>query len=242
MKKLSVILPCYNEKQNIRRTIEEVKKFSKLNPDYNFIFVDDGSKDETKKILEEEIKKAGNKSIKLISYAENKGKGNAVKMGVMNAEGDCICFTDSDLAYSLEHLKLLKEKLETCDIAIGVRGLAKQGVENVPLSRKIIGNTFNLFSRILLGLKFKDMQAGLKGFRKEAAKRLFEKQKIEGWAFDTEILYLAKKHGYKIKEVPAFVSNNDSYKTSKIKVIRDSTKMLLAIMGIKLNDILGRYD
>ena len=86
------------------------------------------------------------------------------------------------------------------------------------------------------------MQAGIKGFRKEAARKLFAKQKIEGWSFDTELLYLANKNNYKVDEMPAELSDNNSYNYSKVKIVRDSAKMFFSLLKIKLNDITGKYD
>jgi len=241
MKKISVILPCYNEEKRIESTLKATVEFSKKNPNYEFIFVDDGSRDKTAEILNKKIVKMRGNKIKLISYKKNMGKGYAVKIGVASAEGDYICFTDSDLAYSLEHLKTMEKMLERCDIVIGRRGLASENIKNIPTLRRIIGIGYNLFSRAILNLNYKDMQAGIKGFRKEAAKKLFQKQIIKGWSFDTEVLYLAQKNGYKIREMPAKISNNDSYKTSKVKIVRDSIKMFLSLLKIRLNDAIGKY-
>ena len=241
MGKVSVILPIYNEEKKIRETFNEVSKFSEKNEDYTFIFVDDGSKDNTNKILRE-LMNQSNKNIKLVSYINNSGKGYAIKTGIKYANGDYICFTDGDLAYSLDHLKLMNEKLKYFDMVLGKRGLVSDNIHNIKKIRKIFGKTFNTFSKFILGIGFDDTQAGLKGFKGDIAKKLFSKQKIKGFSFDAEIIYLAKKYNYKILEIPARVSNGHSYKISKVNLFKDSIKMFFSLLEIRLNNLLGKYD
>lgn len=240
--KVSVILPVYNESKYISKIFDEILNFSKKNENFDFIFVDDGSRDNTKIILQERIANSKNKKIKLLSYSPNKGKGYAVKKGVEVAEGEHICFTDGDLAYSLEYLKKFSEKLNENDIVIGWRAPFSENLKNTKAIRKLAGKTFNFISRTILQLTYTDMQAGIKGFRKQVAKYLFSKNKINGWSFDTEILFLSIKKGYPIFEFPVKISDSNLKVNSQVKLFRDSIKMFLSLLKIRFNYLLGKYE
>lgn len=194
MMKIAVILPVYNEANCIEQTFDTILEFSQKNHAYNFIIVNDGSTDNTLQIIENQLKAFPTHHIKLISYSNRKGKGYAVKKGgECCTDADCMCFLDGDLAYSLEHLEPLVEKLEKFDVVIGCRNLDRENFRNLTLLRKISGKIFNLISRSILNLKYKDMQAGLKGFKKIPAQEIFKRQTLSGFSFDAELLFLAKK-------------------------------------------------
>ena len=233
MKEVSIVLPVYNESADIRTTFEAVRGFSIQHPSYRFIFVNDGSTDETKWILESQIEKTKTASIELVSYENCRGKGWAVKQGVELADGEYVCFIDGDLAYSLDHLEALVDKLQVCDVAIGCRNLAPMNLKDVEPFRRLSGKIFNWISRKILNLNFRDMQAGLKGFRVAIAHDLFRSQKVMGFAFDAELLYLARQKGYLIGEIPAFVSKNHKQKVSKVNILKDSVKMFISLISIR---------
>ncbi|OGJ15884.1 hypothetical protein A3K73_01840 [Candidatus Pacearchaeota archaeon RBG_13_36_9] len=235
---MTVILPVYNEEKNLNGSLLKVISFSKQNPEYEFLFVDDGSTDNTKQILKN-LK--NNKKVFYISYFPNVGKGYAVKKGVEFAKGEYVAFTDGDLAYSLNHLNLLKKELLSYEVIIGCRDLLKENKKTVSLRRKIIGKSFNFLIRGFLKMPFKDTQAGLKGFRNKIAKELFRNQKINGWAFDVELIYKAIKKGYKITQIPAKVSESHIKKRTKVKLLKDSAKMFFSLIKIKSADLLGKY-
>lgn len=238
-KETSVIIPVYNEESNVAGTIKKVLEFSAKEPDFNFIFVNDGSVDRTLEILKSEV---GEKErIKILSYNPNRGKGFAIKRGVEYVNSDYVVFIDGDLAYSLDNLVLMRELLEKNDVVIGSRALCEENATQLTMARKIFGKGFNFLSRTILGLKYRDMQAGIKGFRKEVAKELFKLQKIRGFAFDVEIIYIGKKKNYSIKEMSVRVSENHQLKKSKVNLIRDSFKMFFNLIGIRLNDLAGKY-
>lgn len=239
--RVSVILPVYNEQACIRRTFEAIVQYSIEHPDFTFIFVNDGSSDRTKQILATGIHLVKPPHIHLISYHPRAGKGYAIRRGVEYAEGDLICYLDSDLAYSLDHLDLLVEKLRYYDIVIGSRNLTSNE-KDLKLSRKIAGKVFNFLCRKILNLKLRDTQAGLKGFRANVAKNLFARQELTGFSFDVELIYLAKKCGYSIVEIPARVSDKHQKKASKVNLLQDSIRMLLDLLKIRFNDQLGRYQ
>ena len=242
MMKIAVILPVYNEANCIEQTFDKILEFSRKNHAYSFIIVNDGSTDDTLKIIENQLTTFPTHHIKLISYNDRQGKGYAVKKGSQDVDADCICFMDGDLAYSLEHLELLVEKLEKFDIVIGCRNLDRENFRNLTLIRKISGKIFNFISRKILDLPYRDMQAGLKGFQKIAAQELFKQQTITGFSFDAELLFLAKKKGYTIGEIPARVSEQHLYKTSQVNIVKDSLKMFSCLLRIRYNNCAGNYE
>jgi glycosyltransferase involved in cell wall biosynthesis len=239
---VSVILPIYNEVECIEQTFDAVLNYAKEHPAYQFIFVNDGSSDRTQELLEKKLGATEAEQIRLISYHDRRGKGHAVKIGVECAEGTYICFIDGDLAYSLDHIDLLIEKLDRSDLVIGSRGLARRQIVGLRLSRRVAGKVFNILSNLILGLHYRDMQAGLKGFRKWVAQDLFRKQRLDGFSFDVELIYLAKKEGYRISEIPAIVSDDHGKKTSQVKLVQDSMQMFFDLLIIRFNDILGHYE
>jgi dolichyl-phosphate beta-glucosyltransferase len=236
-----VILPVYNEQACIGTTFEAIRGYLYTHPNYRFVFVNDGSTDRTREILTGAIKAAQDPRLQLMSYSPRGGKGYAIKVGMEQAQGDFLCYLDSDLAYSLEHLDRLVEKLHHCDVAIGCRSLVASNPQGLRPSRKVAGKTFNWLSRKLLNLNYRDMQAGLKGFRRESAQDLFGHQSLMGFSFDVELIYLAQKRGYRIGEVPAAVSRAHQQKISKVNLLQDSLCMLRDLFGIRINDIMGRY-
>jgi dolichyl-phosphate beta-glucosyltransferase len=239
---VSVILPVHNEQSCIGRTFDAVLDYSRSHPGYRFIFVSDGSSDRTEKILNHRIAGTETTQIQLLAYSNRGGKGYAVRCGVEIADGDYICFLDGDLAYSLDHLDLMVSKLKHYEMIIGCRGLVPGGDRGLKPSRKLAGKIYNLLSRWLLNLKYMDMQAGLKGFQQQAARELFSRQMLTGFSFDVELIYLARKLGYEIAEIPARVSSSHSHKISTVDLISDSLKMLGDLFKIRLNDWLGRYE
>ncbi len=239
---VSVILPVYNESECINKTFDSVLEYSQKKESYHFIFVNDGSTDNTAEILAKRVSSTNLNKFTLVSYAANKGKGYAVKKGVEQAKGDYICFIDSDLAYSLDHLELLVDKLQEFDVVIGCRNLVPENLTQPKLSRRLSGMVFNLISRKIFNLHYRDMQAGLKGFRNAVAKELFKNQKSSGFSFDVELLCLAKKQGYFIGEIPARISEKHRYKISKVNLIKDSIRMFIELLAIKLREQNNAYQ
>lgn len=243
MVNISVILPVYNESECINKTFDSVLEYSKSHPFYQFIFVNDGSTDNTQNILEKKIYETDiNYHISLISYEQNQGKGYAIKKGVESSSGDYICFIDSDLAYSLSHLDFLVDQLNSFDVVIGCRNIIPYNFKRVKLLRFLAGKVFNLMTRAILAIKFSDVQAGLKGFRRNVAQTLFKKQTIKRFCFDAELIYLAQKMGYTIGEISVLVCSDHLSKISKVNLLQDSVRMLQSLIKIKINDVLGLYE
>jgi dolichyl-phosphate beta-glucosyltransferase len=235
---ITVILPVYNEAISINETLDAVIDFSIRNEEFNFMFVDDGSKDSTRNIIEERIKNYPH--IKLLLNPINGGKAFALRYGIKESNDELICFTDGDLAYMLDHLYSLVDALQKYDVVIGNRNLSENHLRNV--KRFIAGEVFNRIVRLMLNLNITDTQAGLKGFRRDVAKHLFSLQKIDNFAFDAEVLYIAKLKGYTITQVPATVCEKHQFKPSTLKLFTDPPKMFWSLIKVIYNKKRGLYN
>jgi dolichyl-phosphate beta-glucosyltransferase len=192
--------------------------------------VNDGSRDDTREVVLREKEKTA--SLRYEGYEENRGKGFAVRRGVMVSAGDIILVSDTDLSTPVEEVeKLLAPHDEGCDIVIGSRALTESDiVVKQPWWRQFMGKTFNAFVRSLLSMDFKDTQCGFKLFRDACGGEIFGLASVDRFAYDVEILYLAKKAGYRIKEVPIRWFNSPD---SKVRPIKDSLWMLKDLVKIK---------
>jgi dolichyl-phosphate beta-glucosyltransferase len=239
--RLSVVLPVHNEQHCLAQTIAAVLAYAPLHRDVEFIFVDDGSTDRTRDLLAQMLPIAPT-PVRYLTYRQCRGKGHAVKQGFQQAVGEYICFLDGDLAYSLDHLDVLLRSLADCDLVIGCRNLVDRQTQAVKPSRQLAGKIFNALSQWVLQLHFRDMQAGLKAFRRPVAQHLFSQIQTTGFAFDVELMYLAQKHGYAIGEIPAYLAPHHIDKPSKVKLFQDSVQMLFELFRIRYHDRAGRYD
>ena len=237
--RVSTILPFHNEAANAAQTVAAVIDFAEAHPDYHFILVDDGSTDGTATVLEKKIQSDGVSSVELLRLERNGGKGRALRSALSRCLGDFVCFTDGDLPYSLDHLHLLDRGLADNHLVIGSRVLAEGHGGGV--ARRFYGSGFNLIVRKILGLSVRDTQAGLKGIRREVAEHLFGLQRIDGFAFDAELLYLARKFGYRVAEIPARLSASHKYNASPRRLVVDATRMLREVAEIRRNDWKGLY-
>ena len=203
------------------------------------IVVNDGSRDSTAEIVREWAHR--HSIVRLVENPGNRGKGYSVRHGMMEAKGELLLFTDADLSSPIQEAeKLIAAIHQGADIAIGSRWLrAELQTERQPLYRQFFGRVFNLLLRIVLGLRFKDTQCGLKAFTPPAAQAIFPRQRIERWGFDPEILFLANKAGLKTVEVPVEWAHDER---SKISPIRDGFRMLTELFRIRWYDLNGKYD
>lgn len=239
---LSVVLPIYNEAGIAAAVAARVMSFAERHPDYEFLLVDDGSVDATPAILSDRLEKRCPPNVRLLRYAPNRGKGQAVLFGWQRSLARFLCFTDGDLAYPLDYLDRIAEALEGADVVIGSRTPCRASQGSPNLRRRLLGIGYNRLVRFLLGLPYADTQAGMKGFRREAAERLFSLLHASGFSFDVELLFLAKKLGCRVRELPVQPTNEHSYKTGKVKLLRDSAAMLADLCRIRARDWLGLYD
>ena len=237
---LSVIIPAYNEEKRLPKTLEEIDKYlRKQDYDYEILVVNDGSKDKTVEIAKGLISKI--KNLIVTGYKKNQGKGYAVCFGMLEAKGDYRLFTDADNSTSIDHIeKIWPEFKKGYGIVIGSRDI-KGAVLDPPqpwLRKMILGEGFKLYRKIIIGLwEIEDTQCGFKCFTKKATEKIFQKCRINRFAFDPEILVIAKKLGYEIKEIPIYWKNDPE---SKVK-FKSIIKMALDLIKIRLNLIKGIY-
>ena len=181
-----LVLPVYNERHLVKDVAESLREAIQKNPQLRVVVVDDGSEDGTGDAFKRHLKPLKNAEVKILS--KNGGKGMAIRQGFQGAKEERLIFMDGDLAYSLDHLTPLVESLNEHDVVIGSRSMAPQAQGGLPARRAFLGWGFNRLACYLLGIDYPDTQAGLKGFQREAAERLFAKQKLVDFAFDVELL------------------------------------------------------
>jgi len=235
----SIVIPAFNESSRIRPTLDEVLRYSREKSwDVEIVVVDDGSRDDTTAIVR--VYGTRYPQIRLVHNPENHGKGFSVRAGMLDARGDVCLFTDADLSSPMTEAQHLFDAIaEGADIAIGSRWLrAELQTERQPLYRQLFGRIFNLVLRGILGLKFADTQCGFKVFRRDAAQRVFPLQKIERWGFDPEILFLAKKMGLVVKEVPVIWAHSEG---TRLHPFRDGMHMFGDVLRIRWNSMSGAY-
>ncbi len=231
--KVSVVIPVYNEEKRIKNTADILDGYLKSNfDDYEIVFSNDGSSDKTFQIAKE--LSAENDAIKAVGYDENKGKGGAVKHGILNSEGDFILFTDCDLAYGTDVIKSAYDLFVKtgADIVIGSRNLSSDSYKGYTWLRKVTSKVYFKIIALVSGFKHSDSQCGFKCFSKKSAYDIFPECEITSFAFDLEALIKAQNKGYKIAELPVKIINHDN-SDSKVHVVRDSIKMLGDIRKIK---------
>ncbi len=245
---LSVIIPAYNEEPNFKKgTIDDVPQY--LNSQaytYEILIVDDGSSDQTAVLADEFAKK--NKNVRVIKNP-HQGKAETVKTGVAEAKGELILFTDFDQATPIEEVERLLPFFPQYDIVIGSRQLPGAKREKEPFYRHLMGLGFNLVVQAIAIPGIWDTQAGFKCFKSQVAKELFAKLKVYGkgkkvkgalvTAFDVELLFIARKSGYKIKEVPIIWHH---VKTTRVSPLLDSARMFRDVVKIRLNDLRRVYS
>ncbi|MBU4481429.1 glycosyltransferase family 2 protein [Patescibacteria group bacterium] len=245
---LSVIIPVYNEEKRLPKTLEEIQDYlSRQNypsqgsgqANYEIIVVNNGSKDRTVEVVENLVPEIAN--LKLLNNEENRGKGFAVKQGMLEARGDYRIFTDADNSTSIDQLaKILPWFENGYDVVIGSRDIKGAILDPPqPWQRRMTGEGFKLYRKIILGLwGIQDTQCGFKGFTKKAAENIFPKCKIEGFSFDPEVLLIAQKLNYKTKEIPVYWKNDPD---SKVK-LKAMIKMAIDLLKIKWNLITKKYS
>jgi dolichyl-phosphate beta-glucosyltransferase len=236
MLNLSIIIPAYNEEHRIQKTLEKIINYLKRKKyNYEIIIVDDGSKDNTINV----IKNIKDKKIKILKNEINRGKGYSVKKGILNAKKDWILFSDADLSTPIEELDNFTKYLDY-DIIIGSRNLKESNIMiHQPFYRAYPGKIFSYLVRLITIRGIKDTQCGFKLFKKEIAHKIFNKQTIDRWGFDVELMYIAHKYKYKIKELPVIWLNDEK---TKLNLFKDSTRMFLDLIKIRINDLKGLYN
>ena len=238
---ISVVIPAYNEEKRLTSTLSSVFQYLDARSDnFEIVVVDDGSHDSTPDLVESFAK--DHPQVRLISYAPNKGKGFAVRTGMLSATKDLVLMNDADGATNISEIERLLEALERgAQIVIGSRAKkSEDGSTSVKahLHRKYIGNTFNVIVQSLLLPGLLDTQCGFKLFTRPVVQDIFAVSHLNGFAFDVEILYIARLRRYKTEEIPINWTNITG---SKVNVFVDSPRMLVDVIGIALGAWTGKY-
>lgn len=232
MTRLSVIIPAYNEGRRIEKTLGILfNYFKEKDYDYEVIVVDDGSTDDT--ILKAQSSAlAKNNKLKIVTNPGNKGKGYAIKNGIMHSHAEYILFTDADMSTPVEELdNMLGYVKQGYDIVIGSRDVeGSRVVLHQPWHREIMGKTFNLIVKAFLLKEFNDTQCGFKLFKGDIAREIAKDMRIDGFAFDVEMLYMARMRNYKVKELGVKWENSPE---SKVKILHSPISMFFDLFKIK---------
>jgi dolichyl-phosphate beta-glucosyltransferase len=234
---LSIVIPAHNEQNRLPATLEQVFRFLKQQSfTSEVIVVENGSTDATYEVAREFAKQ--HETLRVIQ--SEKGKGAAVQRGMLEAEGDYRFMCDADLSMPVEEVvKFLPPILQNFDIAIASRE-AKGAVRyNEPSYRHLGGRGINFLIQTLILPGLNDTQCGFKCFRAEVAEDLFKRQTLMGWSFDIELLYIARRHGYRVVEIPIHWYH---FSDSKVSALRDATRMIQDIFRIHGKARRGIYD
>ena len=228
---LSVVIPCFNEEARLPRTVREIAAFlAARGHDAEIIVVDDGSRDRTREAAR--ALEASCPFVRVVGFPRNHGKGFAVRAGFLAATKDAVLFSDADLSTPIQELDGMWPWMDRgCDVVIGSRRLSGARLEvPQPLHRRGMGRAFNLIVSTLAVRGFQDTQCGFKLFRRAALEPVFRGLKTQGFAFDVELLLLARRRGLRIREVPVRWINSPD---SRVRAVRDSALMLREILRMR---------
>lgn len=238
-KEISVVIPCYNEESAIQKNLIKVYNYLKKHfESFEIIVVDDGSTDRT---LEEIGTIKGELGLRVISNGVNEGKGKVVKQGILESSCELVMFLDADLGIPVEELgKFMAELGNGYDVVIASRFIpGLRIVRPVLWHRRFMEKIFRFLRLIILNdWNIKDTQCGFKVFRREAAMKIFPHLIVKRFAFDAEVIFLASKFGYKIKELPISLQNPPE---SHIRLVRDPLNMIWDLFRIRMNDWGGKH-
>lgn len=237
---LSIVIPAYNEEFRLPKTLEAIFAWLGSRPSSaEVIIVDDGSSDRTRELvvgLQEKYP-----SLRLVSNGKNRGKGYSVRHGMLEACGEITLFSDADLSTPIEEADKLLAAIRDAgyDSAIGSRAVNRSLIEvHQSAVREQAGIFFNRLVRWIAGIEFSDTQCGFKAFRRERSRIIFEQQRVERFGFDPEILFLAKRHGLRVAEVPVRWRHDSA---TKVNVVADGSQMFVELLGIRWNALRGYY-
>lgn len=235
---LSIVIPAYNEAKRLPKSLAKLRSYA-ASKDFELIVVDDGSADATPELLEAE--RAAWPRMRVLRHQPTRGKGYSVRQGVLEARGQYVLFSDADFSTPIEEADRLLEILEArqADAVIGSRALRREmiGIRQHWV-RESSGRLFNLVVRASTGLSFHDTQCGFKLFRCSTTRFAFERQRVDGFGFDPEILFLIQRAGGKIVEAPVHWDNDPA---TTVRFVRDSTRMLVELGAIRWRAWRGKY-
>ncbi|MCI0414417.1 glycosyltransferase family 2 protein [bacterium] len=237
---LTILIPAYNEAKRLSDTLRKIEDYCRasIKEAYEVLIVDDGSTDTTVLLLEE--LKSQYPNLRLHHYKNNQGKGYALRTGMRLASGKFVLFSDADLSTPIEEMQSFLKKLnEGTQVVIATRKRTGAHIlKRQPLWRESMGKTFTWLSNLILGLNFSDHTCGFKAFEVAAGKDIFSRQRIRGWAYDSEILFLATRSHYNVCEIPVRWMNSPE---SKVRAFRAVFTSLAALLLIRWNWITGKY-
>jgi len=228
---LSIVIPAFNEQHRLPKTVLETISWCRSNvPGYEILVVDDGSRDDTLEVAR--LMAESDSNVRVLA-CPHYGKGAAVRMGMLNASGRCALFMDADGATPLSEIRKLSSKIEEGYAgAIGSRVVVdpEETCVETSLHRKVIGRIFANLVNLVAVKGYRDTQCGFKMFRRDAARELFLRQRLNGFAFDVELLHIAERLSLRVAEVPVNWVNQQE---SKVDLLRDSLRMFLDMMKIR---------
>ncbi|HRJ89916.1 MAG: glycosyltransferase family 2 protein [Blastocatellia bacterium] len=240
--KTSIVIPAFNEEDRVGASISTILAYINANGiNAELIVVDDGSSDRTSETAEAACSKFPEIPSRVIRYEPNRGKGFAVKTGILAAEGEIALFSDADLSTPIEEMPKLVDPIKAgdLDVTLGSRALDRSLIgTHQPWRREQGGKVFNLVVRLMTGMPFWDTQCGFKAFNVAKFRPLLDMMQIERFGFDVEFLYVAQLHGLRLKEIPVRWNNDDR---SKVNVLRDSIRMFDEVRQIRRNARKGVY-
>lgn len=240
---VSIVVPAFNEAGRIGQSLDAIAVYARrLAAPLELIVVDDGSTDRTAAVAERHLAGATHLQARLLRHAPNRGKGYAVRQGLLAARAPVALFSDADLSTPITEMPALIAEIESgrADLAFGSRALDRRliGIRQ-PRRRELGGRVFNLVLRGVTGLPFCDTQCGFKAFRMSVCRPLIEAGTIDGFGFDIELLYEAHRAGLRIREVPVRWDHCDG---SKVRFVRDGSRMLRDVLAVRRRGAGGLYD
>ena len=234
---LSLVIPAYNEQARLPYTLSEVAAYvCQEQIDSEIIVVDNGSTDATSVVVQQAA--ATFPRLRLLR-TDKRGKGRAVRTGVLAARGDIVLFADADLSWSVEDVPRFMGLVDGAAVVIGSREGAGARRIGEPSYRHLMGRVFNRVVQALAVRGVEDSQCGFKAFRADAARAIFSRQRVDGFGFDVEVLYLARRLGYEVRVVPLRWEHKEN---SRVAPVRDTLLMLSDVLVVRLNAWRGAYE
>ncbi len=235
---LSVVIPAYNEEKRLPPTLDRAAAyFDARHPDWEPVVVDDGSSDRTADVAEAFLR--GRPRGRVIRLPANRGKGGALRAGMQAARGEWVLFMDADLSTPLEEFEKMRRWFETHAVVIGSRKVAGSEIlESQPRYRVIMGQGFTVLANLILLSRFTDFTCGFKVFRRDAAQEVFGRAQIDGWGYDAEILFLARRRGFRVREVPVRWRNDPQ---TRVRLLSATIRSFFELLAVRWNDLLGVY-
>jgi dolichyl-phosphate beta-glucosyltransferase len=235
--RLSLVIPAYNEQARLPYTLSEIEAFMRRDAiDCEVVVVDNGSRDATSAVVQQAA--VTFQSLRLLR-TDRRGKGCAVRAGMLSAKGDVVIFADADLSWSVDDLSRFLSIVDANHpVVIGSReGLGARRIGE-PVYRHLMGRVFNRLVQAVAVPGIEDTQCGFKAFRADAAQAIFSRQRLDGFGFDVEVLYLAQRLGYAIRVVPLHWEHKEN---SRVAPVRDTLAMLTDVLRVRFNGWRGRY-